>query len=56
MELLVASLGGIVGGFTVVVSVSVGSFTLLQRLGEWHARGYRLVPVRASVRRPYPYR
>lgn len=56
MELIVVSVGGIVGGFVAVISVSIGSFTALQRLGEWHARGFRPALARGSTRRPYPYR
>ncbi|MBK7397169.1 MAG: hypothetical protein IPJ34_12925 [Myxococcales bacterium] len=56
MDLLVASLFGIVGGFAAVVSLSVGSFALLQRLGEVRVGGYRLVATHLAVERHHPYR
>lgn len=56
MDLLVASLVGIVGGFAAVVSLSVGSFSLLQRLGDVRLGGYRLVTTRLAIERRHPYR
>ncbi|MBL8717333.1 MAG: hypothetical protein JNL79_15205 [Myxococcales bacterium] len=56
MDLLVASLVGIGGGFAAVVTLSVGSFSLLQRLGDVRLGGFRLVTTRLAVERRHPYR
>lgn len=50
------TLAAIGGGCAAVVSLSAGSFTLLQRLGESLGQRPRPLPARVAARRPYPYR